>query len=42
LVPKPVGNITSVQVDGLELLCYTKDGNQHRLRTVVTLEQLGR
>jgi hypothetical protein len=42
LVPKPVGNITSVQVDGLELLYYTKDGNQHRLRTVVTLEQLGR
>jgi len=27
-LPSPVGNITSVQVDGLELLYYTKDGNE--------------
>jgi hypothetical protein len=42
LVPKPVGNLVRPQLTELELLSYMKDGNQHRLRSVVTLEQLGK
>jgi hypothetical protein len=40
-VTKPVGNLVRPQLTELELLSYMKDGNRLRLRSVVTLEQLG-